>query len=228
MISVNRALYLSAFSLFSLAFVKGQNKVPFGVVKAEEGYANVRVHKDDYRKIVDKIRMRKGDVFVYVKPAPGETEWIWIKYPEKQDDDKPFVRYESLEKEATCLITKTSVDESWKWHKKLSHLNFNSINELAKKELVRGLPNMLYSSDGLCDACQKSKQRRVSFKSKTEFSIYEPYHMLHLDLFGPVNIMSINKKRYTLVIVDDFTRYTWVYFLHRKDEAPEILLDHRR
>lgn len=99
MISVNRALYLSAFSLFSLAFVKGQNKVPFGVVKAEEGYANVRVHKDDYRKIVDKIRMRKGDVFVYVKPAPGETEWIWIKYPEKQDEEKPFVRYENLEKE---------------------------------------------------------------------------------------------------------------------------------
>ena len=40
--------------------------------------------------------------------------------------------------------------------------------------------------------------------------------------------MSINKKRYTLVIIDDFTRYTWVYFLHRKDETPEILLDHIR
>ena len=75
--------------------------------------------------------------------------------------------HESLEKEATCLISKASVDESWNWHKKLSHLNFNSINELAKKELVRGFPNMLYSSDGLYDACQKSKQRRVSFKSKT-------------------------------------------------------------
>ncbi|WP_265129896.1 hypothetical protein [Chryseobacterium oranimense] len=99
MISVNKALYLSAFSLFSLSFVKGQSKVPFGVVKAEEGYANVRVHKDDYRKIVDKIRMRKGDVFVYVKPAPGETEWIWIKYPEKQEEEKPFVRYENLDKE---------------------------------------------------------------------------------------------------------------------------------
>ncbi|KAL8092455.1 hypothetical protein AgCh_034658 [Apium graveolens] len=102
--------------------------------------------------------------------------------------------HESLEQEATCLIFKASVDESWNWHKKLSHLNFNSINELAKKELIRGFPNMLCSSDGLCDACQKSKQRRVSFKIKTEFSIYEPYHMLHLDLFGPVNIMSINKK----------------------------------
>ena len=99
MISVNKAFYLSVFSMFSLAFVKGQNKVPFGVVKAEEGYAMVRVPKDNYRKIVDKIRMRRGDVFVYVKPAPGETEWIWIKYPEKSEVEKPFVRYDSLNKE---------------------------------------------------------------------------------------------------------------------------------
>jgi hypothetical protein len=83
MISGKTAFYLSVFSIFSFAFAKGQNKVPF-VVKAEEGYAMVRVHKDDYRKIVDKIRMKTGDVFVYVKPAPGETEWIWIKYPEKE------------------------------------------------------------------------------------------------------------------------------------------------
>lgn len=100
MISVSKTLYISVFSIFSLAaVVKAQNKVPFGVVKAEEGYAMVRVHKDDYRKIVDKIRMKTGDVFVYVKPAPGETEWIWIQYPEKPEIEKPFVRYDSLNKE---------------------------------------------------------------------------------------------------------------------------------
>jgi hypothetical protein len=128
----------------------------------------------------------------------------------------------------TCLISKASVDESWNWHKKLSHLNFSNINELVKKDLVRGLPNALYLPDGLCDACQKAKQRRTSFQSKSESSIEEPYHMLHLDLFGPVNIMSISKKRYTLVIVDEYSRFTWVYFLHRKDETPEVLLDHVR
>ncbi|KAK1384550.1 hypothetical protein POM88_022285 [Heracleum sosnowskyi] len=128
----------------------------------------------------------------------------------------------------TCLISKASVDESWNWHKKLSHLNFSNINELIKKDLVRGLPKALYTPDGLCDACQKAKQRRKSFKIKSESSIDEPYHMLHLDLFGPVNIMSISKKRYTLVIVDEYSRFTWVYFLHRKYETPEILLDHVR
>jgi hypothetical protein len=107
MISVNKAFYLSVFILFSMAFAKGQNKVPFGVVKAEEGYAMVRVHKEDYRKIVDKIRMKTGDVFVYVKPAPGETEWIWIKYPEKDDTEKPFVRYDSITKEG--MVNKNRV-----------------------------------------------------------------------------------------------------------------------
>jgi len=126
----------------------------------------------------------------------------------------------------TCLIGKTSPDESWNWHKKLCHLNFGSINELAKKELVRGLPNLKYEPEGLCDACQKTKQRRSSFKSKTEFSIEKPYHLLHLDLFGPVNIMSMGKKKYTLVIVDEFSRYTWVYFLHKKAETADIIKKH--
>lgn len=95
---INKAI-VTVFSFFSLSFIDAQNKLPFGVVKAQEGYAMVRVHKDDYRKIVDKIRMKKGDVFVYVKPAPGETDWIWIKYPEKTEEEKPFVRYDSLTKE---------------------------------------------------------------------------------------------------------------------------------
>ncbi|WP_419870301.1 hypothetical protein [Chryseobacterium sp. CT-SW4] len=96
MISLHKAIYLLV-SLFSFAFIQAQNKIPFGVVKAEDGYANVRIAKDDYRKIIDKLR--KGDIFMYVKPAPGETEWIWIKYPEKPQTEKPFVRYETLDKE---------------------------------------------------------------------------------------------------------------------------------
>ena len=126
----------------------------------------------------------------------------------------------------TCLLSKASISDSWIWHKKLSHLNFSNLNELVRKDLVRGLPKVMYTPDGLCDACQKAKQRRTSFKNKTESSIEEPLHLLHLDLFGPVNVLSINRKRYALVIVDEFTRFTWVYFLFKKDETPEILLEH--
>ncbi|KAL8096136.1 hypothetical protein AgCh_037185 [Apium graveolens] len=127
---------------------------------------------------------------------------------------------------AICLVSRASTEESWNWHKKLSHLNFNKINELIKKDLVRGLPKSVFVPDGLCDSCQKAKQRKSSFKSKTESSILEPYYLLHVDLFGPVNVMSIAKKKYALVIVDEFTRYTWVYFLHTKSETASILIDH--
>ncbi|KAL8124524.1 hypothetical protein AgCh_012243 [Apium graveolens] len=78
------------------------------------------------------------------------------------------------------------------------------------------------------DNSEKAKQRKTSFKSKTKSLILEPYHLLYVDLFGPVNVMSIAKKKYALVIVDEFTRYTWVYFLHTKDGSLSILLDHVR
>ena len=60
----------------------------------------------------------------------------------------------------------------------------------------------------------------------SESSISEPYHLLHVDLFGPVNIMSIGRKKYALVIVDKYTRYTWVHFLAKKDETAQTLIEH--
>ena len=128
--------------------------------------------------------------------------------------------------QVTCLFSKASTDENWLWHKKLSHLNFKSMNELVKKDLVRGLPKMEFFKDGLCDACQAGKQRKSSFKTKSISSIDRPLQLLHMDLFGPVNIMSISKKKYCLVIVDDFSRFSWTYFLHSKDEASEIIINH--
>ncbi|KAL8124254.1 hypothetical protein AgCh_012047 [Apium graveolens] len=95
-----------------------------------------------------------------------------------------------------------------------------------KKDLVRGLPKLVFAPDGLCDSFQKTKQRKSSFKSKTGSSILEPYHLLYVDLFGPVNVMSIAKKKYAMVIVDEYTRYTWVYFLHTKSATASILTDH--
>ena len=128
--------------------------------------------------------------------------------------------------EMTCLFSKACAEESWLWHKKMSHLNFKAMNLLVDKNLARGLPKAEFTKDGLCDACQKGKQRKASFKSKTESSIDKPLQLLHMDLFGPVNIMSISKKEYCLVIVDDFTRFSWTFFLHSKDEASLFIINH--
>ena len=108
----------------------------------------------------------------------------------------------------SCLFSKACAEESWLWQKKLSHLNFKAMNLLVKKSLVRGLPKVEFTKDGLCDAFQKGKKRKASFKCKIESSIDEPLQLLHKDLFGPVNIMSISKKKYCLVIVYDFTRFS--------------------
>nr|GEV54479.1 copia protein [Tanacetum cinerariifolium] len=97
-----------------------------------------------------------------------------------------------------CLMARASSTKSWLWHQRLSHLNFDNINDLARNDLVSGLPKFKYHKEHLC-----------------------PLHLLHMDLCGPMRIASINGKRYVLVIMDDYSRYTWVHFLRSKDEAPE-------
>lgn len=128
--------------------------------------------------------------------------------------------------EVRCFYSKASSEQSWLWHKKLSHLNFKTMNSLVKKELVRGLPQMEFYHERLCEACEKGKSKRSSHRSKELTSIIEPLQLLHIDLFGPVNVLSMSKKRYSLVIVDDYSKYTWVLFLHSKDEALQSIIDH--
>ena len=85
---------------------------------------------------------------------------------------------------------------------------------------------MEFYQEGFCEACEKGKSNRASHRSKDMSGITKPLQLLHMDLFGPVNIMSMSKKKYDLVIVDDYSKYTWVLLLHSKDEAPQMIIDH--
>ncbi|GJU04690.1 retrovirus-related pol polyprotein from transposon TNT 1-94 [Tanacetum coccineum] len=95
---------------------------------------------------------------------------------------------------------------------------------LSNKELVSGLPKIAYAKDKLCSACEMGKQHKGSFKFKQSFSITEPLHMLHMDLFGPISTSSLGGKKYTVVLVDEFTRFTWVIFLKAKSEAAHEII----
>ncbi|GKF26883.1 retrovirus-related pol polyprotein from transposon TNT 1-94, partial [Tanacetum coccineum] len=106
---------------------------------------------------------------------------------------------------------------------KLSYLNFDYINLLSKKDVVIGLPKLKYFKNQLCSSCEVSKAKRISFKSKTIPSSKGRLNLLHIDLCGPMQVASINGKRYILVIVDDYSRYTWTLFQSSKDETPEVL-----
>ncbi|GJT89887.1 putative ribonuclease H-like domain-containing protein [Tanacetum coccineum] len=123
----------------------------------------------------------------------------------------------------TCLFAKATSDESELWHRRLGHINFKTMNKLVKGNLVRGLPLKLFENNQTCVACQKGKQHRASCKSKIVSSISQPLHMLHMDLFGPTFVKSLMKKMYCLVVTDDYSKFSWVFFLAIKDETSGII-----
>nr|GEV56554.1 hypothetical protein [Tanacetum cinerariifolium] len=106
----------------------------------------------------------------------------------------------------TCLFTKATIDKFNLWHRRLGHINFKTMNKLVRGNLVRGLPSKIFENDHTCVACQKGKQHKASCKTKLVSSISQPLQMLHMDLFGPTFVKSLNNKMYCLVVTDDFSR----------------------
>ncbi|GJV18558.1 retrovirus-related pol polyprotein from transposon TNT 1-94 [Tanacetum coccineum] len=102
-----------------------------------------------------------------------------------------------------CLLSKASKTKSWLWHRRLSHLNFGAINHLARHGLVRARRN----------------PTNLNLKPQQE-----KLYLLHMDLCGPMRVASVNGKKYILVIVNDYSRFTWVKCLRSKDEAPDFII----
>ncbi|GKA96711.1 putative ribonuclease H-like domain-containing protein [Tanacetum coccineum] len=109
----------------------------------------------------------------------------------------------------TCLLAKASSNEAKLWHRRLGHLNFKNLNKLVKGNLVRGLPSKSFKNDHTCVACQKGKQHKASCKAKIDRYVTHPLYTLHMDLFGPTSVRSINHASYCLVITDNCSRFCW-------------------
>ncbi|GJS68659.1 retrovirus-related pol polyprotein from transposon TNT 1-94 [Tanacetum coccineum] len=123
-----------------------------------------------------------------------------------------------------CLLFKASKTKSWLWHKRLSHLNFDAINHLAKNGLVLGLPKFKFEKDHMCSACAMGKSKKQIHKPKSKDTNQEKLYLLHMDLCGPMHVGSVNGKKYILVIVDEYSRFIGVKFLASKDEAPDFII----
>ena len=117
-----------------------------------------------------------------------------------------------------CLVAKD--EEVNFWHRQLGHASMNLLNKLKRKDLVRGLPSHDFKIEILCKACTMGKFKKSSFLAKKTVSTFRVLELVHMDLFGPNDIASLGGKRYCLVLVDDYSRYTWVYFFIL------LLLDH--
>ncbi|GKB74634.1 retrovirus-related pol polyprotein from transposon TNT 1-94 [Tanacetum coccineum] len=96
-----------------------------------------------------------------------------------------------------CLLSKASKNKSWLWHRQLNHLNFGTINDLARKVLVRGLPRLNFEKDHICSACQRGKSQKYSHKPKSENINLEVLNTLHMDLCGPMRAEAIATACYT-------------------------------
>jgi hypothetical protein len=129
-------------------------------------------------------------------------------------------------KESICLAAIN--ENSWLWHRRLGHANMELLSKLSKLDLVKGLPITKFVKDKICDACQLGKQTKSSFKKKKVISTSRPLELLHMDLFGPIRTASLSGKLYAFVIVDDYSRYTWVLFLAHKNEAHKAFVKYCR
>jgi hypothetical protein len=121
----------------------------------------------------------------------------------------------------TCLIAKTSM--GWLWHRRLTHVGMKNLHKLLKGEHVLGLTNVYFEKDRPCATCQAGKQVGSSHHSKNVMTTSRPLELLHMDLFGPVAYLSIGGSKYGFVVDDDFSRFTWVFFLQDKSETQGTL-----
>jgi hypothetical protein len=120
-------------------------------------------------------------------------------------------------KESCCLGKE---NESWLWHKRMGHMHFDNLVKINRKEAVREIPEISKPMNTLCKHCLQGKQTRTKFKSK-EYSTKKPLEIVHTDLCGPTRTKGLNGEQYFMLLIDDYTRMTAVFFLKKKSEAFE-------
>ena len=120
---------------------------------------------------------------------------------------------------ATCLFSKNSM--GWLWHRRIAHIGMSQLNKAFKKGMVVGVKDVIFDKNKLCSACQAGKQFASPHPMKAYLSTSRCLEVLHMDLFGPTTYKSLGGNLYCLVIVDDYSRYAWTFFLEDKSKTSE-------
>ncbi|GJX69372.1 retrovirus-related pol polyprotein from transposon TNT 1-94 [Tanacetum coccineum] len=207
-----------------LPIVKNTNVIAPGMYKVHTKPNHTRTPQlhQDIRKPNKRVSFSTGVIPNTSVSRPQLKASIWkiescpniVK--EEQDVEDPPVEIALIESLIYLLppyLKGNDLLTAWLWHRRLSHLNFDTINLLSKNNIVNGLPKLKFVKDHLCSSCELGKAKRKSFHTKTTPSSKRRLQLLHMDLCGPMRVESINGKKYVLVIVDDFSRYTWTHFL---------------
>jgi hypothetical protein len=128
--------------------------------------------------------------------------------------------FSSAQSSLSCLISQSS-SELWKWHRRLGQLSFDLLYQLSGLVLLRGLPLLKFESDLVCAHCHHGKMIAASHSPVNTVLTEHPRQLLHMDTVGPSRVRSMGGKWYVLVIVDNYSRYSWVFFLEIKDQVFE-------
>ncbi|WVZ84749.1 LOW QUALITY PROTEIN: hypothetical protein U9M48_031740 [Paspalum notatum var. saurae] len=128
------------------------------------------------------------------------------------------VNLTSVSGPARCLVASPSAD-IWKWHRRLGHLSFDLLVRLSSMGLIQGLPKLRAEKDLVCHPCRHGKMVAASHIPVSQVMTSYPGELLHMDTVGPARVASVSGKWYVLVVVDDFSRFSWVFFMEFKDEA---------
>ena len=164
-------------------------------------------HVVEFHKHACHIRNQQGNILLTRNRLGNIYKLVW-----KNNSPNPV-----------CMIAKN--DQNWLWHQRQNHLNFKIINDNCTKDLVTGIPKIKFNKDKICSACQMGKQIISTFKNKGNIQSDRCLELLHMDLFGPIPVTSLGGMRYTLVVIDDYSRFTWVVVLNSKDQTCNNLIN---
>nr|KAJ0208804.1 hypothetical protein LSAT_V11C400202500 [Lactuca sativa] len=190
-----------------------------------KGYGNIKCNNVVFQN-VSYVKGLKHNLISISQLCDADYEVHFTKKEGKVVNTDKNIVLSASRKDDIYVLDMFSCDKAliWIWHKRFSHLNFKNLSKISNQDLVRGLPKVSIVKDKMCSACEQGKQTKSSFKPKSCSSISVPLHLLHMDLFGPIPVLSLGGNKYTLVVVDEFTRFTWVVFLKKKSHAAQEII----
>ena len=116
-----------------------------------------------------------------------------------------------------ALLTHSNT-QSKLWHDRFGHLNYRYLQQLSSKEMVIGLPQVQFS-EGVCPGCEAGKHPKEKYDKGKSWKASTILELVHSDVAGPFPVPSFGKARYVLTFIDDYSCYTWVFFLIHKSEV---------
>ena len=122
---------------------------------------------------------------------------------------------------SVCSIAKEEKEVKL-WHQKLGHLHLRGMKKIISMEAVRGIPRLQIDEGRVCGECQVGKQTRMSHPKTRHLTTSKVLELLHMDLMGPMQVESLGGKRYAYVVVDDFSKFTWINFIREKSDVFDV------